>query len=104
MTMHKLMVLYGQPKDPVAFKAYYEGPHAALAVKIPGVKKARYTYSPAAIGGASPFFCIFEAMFADVAAFGAAMQSPAGQAAAADIANFATGGVTILNYPVDALD
>jgi uncharacterized protein (TIGR02118 family) len=102
--MHKLMVLYGEPKDRAAFKRYYEGPHAALARHIPHVKKARFTYEPAGVGGPSPFFCIFEAVFEDVKTFAASMQSPEGQAAAADIANFATGGATVVNYPVDGLD
>ena len=43
---------------------------------------------------------LWEAEFDDAEALGAAMASPEGQAVLADIPNYATGGVVILNYPV----
>lgn len=98
--MHKMLVLYGPPKDPAHFKAYYTGTHLPLAARLPGLKASRHAFDVAAMGGASPCFCVFEAEFSDAAAMGAAMASDAGKAVAADVKNYATGTVTILHYPV----
>jgi hypothetical protein len=50
------------------------------------------------LGQASPYFCVWEGEFADKAAFGAAVGSDIGQKTAADVANYATGGVMLLHY------
>jgi uncharacterized protein (TIGR02118 family) len=52
-------------------------------------------------GSRPPFYRIFEFWFEDEAALGAAMGSPEGQAAVADLRNFATGGATVLISAVD---
>ena len=54
-----------------------------------------YGFDPAAAGGESPYFCVFEADFDDAAAMGG---SPEGQAVRADVPNYATGGAIVLNY------
>lgn len=95
--MRKLVVLYGSPADPAHFRAYYAGTHLPLAARLPGLLAMRHSFAPEGVGGPSPYFCVFEAEFADAAALGAAMASPEGQAVAADVANYATGGVTILH-------
>lgn len=51
--------------------------------------------------GESPYFAVFEADFPDAATLGAAMRSPQGQAVAADVPNYATGGAVVIDYPVD---
>ena len=43
---------------------------------------------------------MFEADFDDAAALGAALESAEGQAALADIPNYATGGAVLLNYEI----
>jgi uncharacterized protein (TIGR02118 family) len=99
--MHKLLVLYGHPKDETHFRDYYVNKHLPLASKMPGVKKASYSFDVVALGSdKAPYFCIFEAEFEDAAALKAAFASPEGKATAADVPNYATGGVTLLNYPV----
>ena len=45
---------------------------------------------------------MFEADFDDAAAYAAAMASPDGQAVRADVPNYATGGVVVLNYELRA--
>ena len=52
-------------------------------------------------GGAAPFYRIAELWFADMGQFQAAAASPEGLALAADVANFATGGLTVLVAEVD---
>jgi uncharacterized protein (TIGR02118 family) len=53
-----------------------------------------------ALGADSPYFCAFEADFDDAAALEAAFASPEGEATAADVPNYATGGALLLHYDV----
>lgn len=102
--MHRVLVLYLPPTDPEACRAYFEETHIPLAAQMPGQRSMRYSFDLDAPGGESPYFGVMEAEFDDAEALGAAMASPEGQAVVADIPNYATGGVVILNYPVhDAL-
>ena len=96
--MHKVIALYPPPKDPAHFKKYYEGTHLPLAQQMPGLISSRHSFAIEGVGAPSPYFCIWEGAFADAAAMGAAMESPIGQKVAADVANYATGGVTILHF------
>jgi 4-carboxymuconolactone decarboxylase len=96
--MHRVLVLYPAPKDPAHFKKYYLEKHLPLAAQMPGLLSSRYTFAAEGVGAASPYFCIWEGDFADVAAFGAAMGSPIGQQVAADVPNYATGGATVLHF------
>src|ERR1700685_2920951 len=94
--MVKLIVLYGKPEDPSAFDAYYAGTHAPLAEKIPNLK--RYEHGKAlssADGSEAPYYYVADLLFDDSEALQAGMSSPEGQAAGADVANFATGGATL---------
>lgn len=96
--MHTLMVLYGQPTDPEAFRHYYTDTHLPIAQALPGAKNLRYTLNLQGPEGAAPFIAKFEADFDSAEAMGAALASPEGEAAKADTANFATGGLEILHY------
>lgn len=96
--MHKVLVLYPQPKDPAHFKQYYEGTHLPLALQLPGLISSRHSFAVEGVGAPSPYFCIWEGAFASEAAMGAAMQSPIGQKVAADVPNYATGGATVVHY------
>src|ERR1044071_9284144 len=99
--MHRLLVLYPPPTDPDHFRSYYEDTHIPLAAKMPGLRGYRYGFDVASpSGGESPYFCVFEADFDDAAAYSAAMGSAEGQAALADVSNYATGGVVSLNYEI----
>ena len=98
---YQLTVLYDQPDDPAAFDAYYEQTHAPLAAQLEGLESFTASKPDPGPGGppASTYF-VAELRFADKAAFGAAMSSEHGRATAADVANFATGGVTMLTGEV----
>jgi 4-carboxymuconolactone decarboxylase len=96
--MHKVIALYPPPKDPAHFKKYYEGTHLPLAQQMPGLISSRHSFAIEGVGAPSPYFCVWEGTFADEAAMGAAMQSPIGQKVAVDVANYATGGVTLLHF------
>jgi uncharacterized protein (TIGR02118 family) len=95
--MVKLQVLYGHPKDPAAFEAYYEAPHTPIALTVPGLRRFEVSKVLGAPGGAQPaYYRTADLYFDDMNALQAALSSPEGQAAANDLANFATGGVTLM--------
>jgi uncharacterized protein (TIGR02118 family) len=96
--MYKLIALYPPPADPQHFRRYYEERHVPLARTMPGLVASRYSFSLEGLGEASPYFCIWEGEFADKAAFEAAVASDIGQKTAADVANYATGGVVLVHY------
>ena len=99
--MYKMLVLYNPPKDPAHFRDYYVNKHIPLAATLPGMKSYRYTFNPEALGPpgtTSPYFCVFEAEFADQGAFFASVGSETGGKVAADVANYDTGGSTMLHY------
>ncbi|WP_433680237.1 EthD family reductase [Nocardia sp. CA-119907] len=98
--MHKLLVLYPKPADPDHFRDYYVTKHLPLVMEMPGLLAWRYSFDVAATNGEAPYFVVFEGDFADAAALAAARASAQGQRAAADVVNYATGGVVVIDYPV----
>jgi uncharacterized protein (TIGR02118 family) len=96
--MHKLLVLYNEPKDPAHFRKYYVETHVPLADKLPGLKASRYSFDAKPLGPGKAPFCIFEAEFENEAALMAALQSKEGKAVAGDVPNYATGGVTMVHF------
>jgi uncharacterized protein (TIGR02118 family) len=95
--MVKLIVAYGQPQDPAAFDQYYTSTHAPLVQKIPGLRRFEAGHVLATPDGpAPPYYFIAELAYDDTEALQAARGTAEGQAAADDVANFATGGVTLM--------
>ena len=94
--MAKVIAMYGTPKDQAAFDRYYFEQHVPLAKKIPGLRDYEVTRgSIATLDGASQYCLIAALTFDSLAAIQAALTSAEGQATAADLANFATGGVQV---------
>lgn len=97
--MARFLVLYNQPADPAAFDRYYFETHVPLAKKIAGVRSFIVNSGkPATMAGTLSPHLIAELEFDSMEALQAAMASPEGQAAAADLANFAQAGVTLLVF------
>ena len=97
--MAQLVVLYNTPKDKVAFDAYYKATHIPLAYKIPGLKKYEISKGAVAAPGAeSDVHLVAILTFENLAAIQAGLGSAAGQAAAGDLANFATGGAKLYMF------
>ena len=95
--MIKATVLYGHPTSPEAFEKYYAETHLPIAAKTLGVVKFEYTkFLPNADGTAAAYYRMAELYFTGAAEMQNTMSSPEGQAMAADLSNFATGGVTII--------
>lgn len=99
----KLTVLYGHPESPEAFETHYAGVHDPLARAIPDVLRVETARGlPTADGSAPAYYRVAELWFADLEVMRAAMASEQGAAAGADMANFASGGATMVVSEVDA--
>jgi uncharacterized protein (TIGR02118 family) len=100
--MHTLLVLYGQPTDPDNFRAYYQDTHLPIAQKLPGIRATRHSVHVGTPDGPPTHIAVFEADFDSAEAMSAALSSPQGADAVADVPNFADGGVQILHFPTVA--
>ena len=97
--MAQLLVLYKTPKDAAAFDKYYADKHAPLAKKIPGLRKYEISTGPVVTpAGPSPYHLVATLAFDNLAALQSGFGSAEGQAAGADVQNFASGGVDILIF------
>jgi uncharacterized protein (TIGR02118 family) len=93
----RILVLYKQPANPVAFDQYYFQTHVPLARKIPHLRSMKFNAGPpVAMAGTAPHL-IAELEFDTMANLQAAMASPEGQAVASDLQNFAQ-DPTVLVY------
>lgn len=97
--MAKLIVLYKTPKDSAAFDAYYASTHIPIAKKIPGLRSYEVSTGPVpSPAGDSGIHLVATLTFDNLGAIQAAFASPEGQAAAADVGKFASGGVDMLMF------
>ena len=97
--MARLVVMYRTPKDAAAFDKYYFETHIGIAKKIPGLKKYEVSQGPVVTpAGPSGLHLIATLHFDDLAAIQRAFASAEGQAAAADVQTFATGGVDMFLF------
>jgi uncharacterized protein (TIGR02118 family) len=102
--MTRLLVLYGQPKDPAAFEKYYRETHIPIARRMKGLKKWTVgKVQGAPDGQRAPFYYVADLYMDNRADFDRLLASPEGQAAVADVPNFATGGATFIYTEVEEL-
>jgi uncharacterized protein (TIGR02118 family) len=98
--MARVIAIYGKPTDAAAFDRYYHATHVPIAKRLPGLRSYEVSHGPVrGLEGPAPCHLIAILTFDSVAAIEAAIASDAGKATAADLANFASGGVTL--YIVD---
>src|SRR5215216_6595908 len=98
-TMAQLLIMYNQPVDPAAFDAYYFENHVPIFAQTPGIRSITYNKGPInVLAGTSNVYLIAEVTFDSMSDLQAGLASGPSQAAAADLPNFATGGVTILAF------
>ncbi|MBS0420250.1 MAG: EthD family reductase [Proteobacteria bacterium] len=106
--MHKLIALYHRPEQPQKFKDHLLGVHLPLVAKFPGLKALRVGFDVAIPTAASTpdteYFAVVECDFDDESALQRALASAEGQAASADVPNYAAAGVTILTFPIQLYD
>lgn len=95
--MTKLIAIYQQPKDTAAFDDYYFNRHVPLAKTIPGLRSYEVTQGDiVGMTGKHSAYLVAILEFESMATLQAALASPQGQAAAADLANFAQAGVDLM--------
>jgi uncharacterized protein (TIGR02118 family) len=95
--MIRLTVLYGHPHDPEAFDKYYYETHIPLARKMRGLQGWTIGKCQSTAPGEPPPYYMIVGLYAESReAMEEILQSPAGQAAVADVPNFASGGATFL--------
>lgn len=102
--MIRLLVLYGHSKDPAAFDRYYREKHIPIASRMKGLKKwtiGKVTGTPG--GEPSPYYYVADLTMESREDFEALLASPEGQAAVADVPNYATGGVTFLYTEIEEI-
>jgi uncharacterized protein (TIGR02118 family) len=95
--MVKLIVAYGAPEDTGAFDAHYASTHEPLVHKIPGLRR----FEAGKVLGTpddspAPYYYMAQLYFDDIEQLQGAMGSDEGQAAAADVGTFASGGATLM--------
>jgi uncharacterized protein (TIGR02118 family) len=97
--MAHVVVTYKTPKDTAAFDKHYFEVHIPLVKKMPGLRKYEVSQGPiASPAGPSGLHLVATLYFDNMAAVQAGFGSAEGQAAAADVQNFATGGADILLF------
>jgi uncharacterized protein (TIGR02118 family) len=95
--MVKVTILYRHPASAEEFETYYARTHLPLAAKMQGVARLELTRFVAGPDGGTPaFYRMAELYFPSKAQMQTTLGSPEGKAAVADLANFATGGVTTM--------
>ena len=99
--MTKVTVLYGHPADSDGFEDYYAKIHLPLALTIPGVRIETTKFSDGQDGTRPAFYRMAE-LYADTPGeMQKAFDTSEGKMTTADLANFATGGVTFLMGTVE---
>jgi uncharacterized protein (TIGR02118 family) len=95
-----IVVLYNPPKDPAAFEKYYAATHVPLVhkhAKEIGFTEAKLVkFSSAVDGSPSPIYRKAELVFASMAALRKGVATNGFKQVGADLANFASGGVSAL--------
>jgi uncharacterized protein (TIGR02118 family) len=95
--MTRLTVLYGHPADPAEFDRYYHEVHIPIAKRMRGLKGWTIGRCESTKPGEQPPYYLIVGLYAPTRAdLEAILASPEGQAAIADVPNFATGGCTFL--------
>lgn len=100
--MAQLLVLYSQPADPDAFDKYYYETHIPIAKRIPGLRSYVISSTPPRVLVGNSIHLAAELTFDSMGAIDTALASPEGQAAAADLVNFAQAGACLMAFETTA--
>ncbi|MBU2532287.1 MAG: EthD family reductase [Alphaproteobacteria bacterium] len=100
--MIRVIVTYGPPQDRAAFDAHYKSTHTPLTTAMPHLASFEVSQTDVTTSDeANPVYLTAILSFQSQADMEASMASPEGQAAVDDLANFATGGVTVLTVDMN---
>lgn len=97
--MPTITALYHAPANPEAFDAYFVNVHVPLVKRVPGLRAFEVSRGPVmSLQGVSPYHKVAHLRFDTMHSLKAAVVCKEGQEAAADLANFASAGLTVLVY------
>ncbi|MGC0273160.1 EthD family reductase [Pseudactinotalea sp. Z1739] len=94
--MYRVSVLYGTPENTAEFDSYYENIHIPIARKMKGLVRWTLTKPDRQQGEFENVYLVADLYAETKEQFDDILASPEGQAAAADVAKFATGGATFV--------
>jgi len=102
--VYQLTALYSHPEDAAAFDKHYREVHSVLASKLPGLRKFTMSWPAPGPDGAKPSYHLIATLSWDSAEdLQASFATPEGEAAMADLPNFAGAGVDIVSGPAEAV-
>lgn len=93
--MFRITVHYHHPDDPETFLEHYRSTHAPLAAKLPGLRSYGWGRTTTFDGSKPEHFLVAVMEWDGRDECAAAFASPEGQAAQADMANFAGAGADV---------
>jgi uncharacterized protein (TIGR02118 family) len=93
--MHKLVLLFGQPEDPVDFDRRWSEEFVTVIERMPGLRRVAVGRITGVAAGEAPPYLVHEFLFDTYEALMQAMASPPGQAAGRALMSLAHGRVTI---------
>jgi len=96
--MFHLLVTYQQPADRNAFLEHYRTSHAVKANQMPGLRNYTWGVVDPLDGSESETYLVAQLSFDDKDALLAAMGSPEGEAATADLAELPHNGFAMHTY------
>ena len=94
--MQTVLILFGVPSDTDAFDRHLEDNFSPLLRSVPNVGRIAFNHIAGAAHGESPYYLIIELQFDSVEAMQEGLNSQAGQAMAADLSEFSSGGYSLL--------
>lgn len=99
--MFRLTSHYHYPEDPDAFLEHYRSTHAVLVAKLPGVRSYGWGLAEMPDGSKPPHFLVTVADWDSKEDLLAALASPEGQAAEADVPKLHSSGVDVNFHEVN---
>ncbi len=94
--MENVLILFGNPVSPYAFNQHFQTTFRGLLHAVPHIEKIILNQIAGAAHGDSPYYLIVELQFPSDDALQEGLNSEAGQTMAANLSEFATGGVEVL--------
>ena len=99
--MYRVTVCYGQPTDPAAFDEHYAQVHVPLVRQVPGLSSFSAAHCKSLDRSDPAHYYVAFLDFATEADYRTGLGSPEMGKAGADVATFATGGVTMFTQQLD---
>ena len=102
--MKRIIVHYGVPENPSEFDAHYTNIHIPLASAMPHLQSFELSRGQVHCSDEDrPVYLTAILSFSNQENMEASLASEQGQAAVADVANFASGGVTLVTIDTEEL-